>query len=327
MMGCSEAPQEGIENSAAAKSVLVAAALTSYADGVKITLELLYELGGFQRRATRVHLAERELEAARREVRLAECQTNLLLGRIEGYEGRYSDALLTLQKALIIAQHLQDEPTEGLIHRYLAEFYGRLQHIDQAIKHTQQAMQIYERTGNRLELERVRGNLAFIYIDNRRFEEVIEPARKAWLFFKAIQEPNFASAAAVNLAEAYFELGDWEQAEQYAREVLAIEEPNSYHYGLFTLGRLRQAQQNWDAALAHFTAVIQHAKRNEDKLMVAHGQRELGRVYREVGRHADARNELQAACQLFEQMRIVADVQKTQAVLNELENEMVINNQ
>lgn len=293
------------------------AALTSYTNGMKITFNLLNELTNLQMSKSRVHLARSEMQAAWREARLAECQTQLLIGRLEESEGRYSDAQLTLQQALTIANHLQDDPSLASIHRVLATIYGRLGNCEKAIQHTQIAIEIFERLGNRLDSERVRSNLALIYLDNRYFREALEPAHKAWLFFKAIEEPHTASTAAANLAEAYFELGDWQHAEHFAQEVLAMEEPHSYPYGMFTLGRLRQAQQNWDSAITHFTAVIQQAKRNEDKLMVAHGQRELGRVYREVGRHADARNELQAACQLFEQMGITAEVLKTNTDLEE----------
>lgn len=123
------------------------------------------------------------------------------------------------------------------------------------------------------------------------------------------------SVAAVNLAETYFELGDWQQAEHFAQEVLAQEETQSYAYGLFTLGRLHQARANWTAAATHFHEIIRITEANGDAFMSAYAQRELGVVYQATGHLAEARHELQAALCVFEQMGISIEITKTQALL------------
>ena len=61
--------------------------------------------------------------------------------------------------------------------------------------------------------------------------------------------------------------------------MIAQEKPHTYPYGLFTLGRLHGARQNWKVAAAHFSEVVRIAAANEDTLMVAHAQRELGGIY------------------------------------------------
>jgi len=169
--------------------------------------------------------------------------------------------------------------------------------------------------GDRRTQERLHSDLASIYIDNRQFEAVIAPAHSAYQFFKTIQSPYMTSIAAANLAEAYFELGDYQKAEHFAQEVIAQEEPHSYPYGLFTLGRLHGARKNWNVAQAHFAEVVRIADANEDTLMVAHAQRELGEIYCITGRFAEAQDELQAAFQRFEQMGIEVEVIRTQSVL------------
>ena len=249
--------------------------------------------------------------------RLAECNTQVLLGQIEDTEGRYDDALLSYQKALLTAQHLQDHALLGMIHREVAVVYGRCKRLTEAVQHIQSALQIYEVIGDRPSQERVRSDLACIYIDNRQFQAVIEPAHKAYQFFKTIQSPLMLSVSAANLAEAYFELSDWPQAEHFAQEVIAQEEPHTYPYGLFTLGRLHRVRRNWEVAAAHFADVVRIAGANEDTLMVAHAQRELGEIYCTTGRFAEAQHELQAALRRFEQMGIEVEVIRTQSTLQQ----------
>ncbi|MFN8489476.1 MAG: tetratricopeptide repeat protein [Caldilineaceae bacterium] len=294
------------------------AALASYTNGSKIILDLLSQLVTFSVRASRSHIAQRTMPEARRIARLAECQTQFLFGQIENFEGRFADALLSYQKALLMAQHLHDDQQLGIIHRNLGAIYGRFQQFEEAITHVQTAMKIYERLGDRLALERTRSDLACICIDNKQFQTAIEPARKAWEFFKIIQEPYTAAVAAANLAEAYFELNDWPQAEYYAQAVLAQEEPHAAPYGLFTLGRVAHARQAREMAQAYFGTVIQQARTNEDLLMVAHAERELGLLHHEMSQATEAQNRLQTALRLFEQMGISSEVHKTHAMLQKL---------
>lgn len=58
----------------------------------------------------------------------------------------------------------------------------------------------------------------------------------AYSFFRAVGNPYFAAAGA-NLAEASFELGEFERAAGYAGEMLALGDRHAAPYARFTLGQ------------------------------------------------------------------------------------------
>lgn len=294
------------------------AALDNYVKGAELTLNLAAEVATLLNMAGRLQITRGNLTEARRLAQLAECNTQLLLGEIEELQGHYDEALLLLQKALLTAQHFDDLPLLARTHSLLARFYSRHKRATEAVYHNECALTIYETRKDRMAQARIRSDLAAIYIDSRQFQAVLEPARQAYQFFKSIQSPFRMSVAAANLAEAYFELGDWQQAEHFAQEVLAQEEPQSYAYGLFTLGRLHQARANWTAAAAHFGEIIRITEANGDAFMAAYAQRELGAVYQSAGQLSAAQQEYQSALQRFVQMAIADEVTRTKELLQRL---------
>ncbi|MCE7981360.1 MAG: AAA family ATPase [Caldilinea sp. CFX5] len=294
-------------------------ALDSYLKGAELNLSMSSEVVTALLMAGRIQIRRGNLTEARRLAQLAESNTQLLLGEIEQEQGNYNDALLILHKALLIAQHFDEQPLLARIHGFLARVYGRQKRMKEAVRHIELALTIYETRKDHRFQALMRTELASVYIDNRQFQAVLEPARQAYQFFKSTQSSYMMSVAAANLAEAYFELGDWPQAEHFAQEVLAQEEPQSYAYGLFTLGRLQQARTNWAAAAAHFAEIIRITEANGDTFMVAYAQRELGAVYQASGRTSEARQALHAALRLFEQMEIADEIAKTQVALQALQ--------
>lgn len=301
------------------------AALASYDKSAELTLSLASEVATLQIMAGRLQISRGHLTEARRLAQLAECNTQVLLGEIEELQGHYNEALLLLQKALLTAQYFDDQPLLAHIHSLLAPVYSRQKRTTEAIYHLECALTIYETRKDRMAQARTRSKLAAVYIDSRQFQAVLEPARQAYQFFKSIQSPFMMSVAAANLAEAYFELGDWQQAEYFAQEVLAQEEPQSYAYGLLTLGRLHGERANWAAAAAHFREIVRLTEANGDAFMGAYAQRELGVVYQATGCMAEARQELQSALHRFERMNITDEVARTKELLQSLRSPLPVN--
>jgi tetratricopeptide (TPR) repeat protein len=107
-------------------------------------------------------------------------------------------------------------------------------------------------------------------------------------FFETMANPHFVATTAANLAEASYELGDYEAAQRYAYLVLDQEEPYAYPYAHYTLGLLRRAAGALTAAEEHLLESARFAQRSEDQYMEAYARRALGELYREMGRHAES---------------------------------------
>jgi tetratricopeptide (TPR) repeat protein len=263
----------------------------------------------------KLQLRQKELAAAKREARLLECQLQNLYGVLEVEEGRYGDALISYQKALALAQAVGDEAQLADSYRNLAKLFGaRLQKLDQAVDYFQKAIACYEQLGDRMSVEQTRDNLTATYLQTRQFHAALETAAPTYRFFKAIQATYPAANAGVNLAEAHLELGNLEEAERYALEVLDLEERQAYPYACFNLGRVAFIRGNHAKARGYLEQSVRSADMNEDRYMQAYALRELGKVLL-TSEEAIGSEQLRAAQQLFQQLGMTQEVQETEKLL------------
>jgi hypothetical protein len=86
------------------------------------------------------------------------------------------------------------------------------QQLEQAVTHAAQSIAIYQRIGDRVNLEKMRGNLAFIYVQTRQFRAALDVGVPAYAFFLATRDPHYAAGTGANLAEASYELGDFDSS-------------------------------------------------------------------------------------------------------------------
>lgn len=290
------------------------AALQAYSSGLAVTSRLLGKLANLHHHRSRLHLRQSELQLAWREARQAECQVYRLRGELEYHGGRYSDALVSFQSAAMLAQSLDDIDTMTWVERHLAHLYIRHQEFAKAEEHAQRAIDYYQRIGDRFRILQMYGTLSGLYLDAKQFTQAIEFATLTVQGAK-VAFPLLAATAAANLAEAYFELGNLAQAQQYAYEVLNMEERHPFPYALFTLGRIKQQQGSLRDAQHHFVEAMRIGESNEDPFIAAYAERELGALYQMMGQPAEANQHLQAALRFFEGAGLAAESQKTKALL------------
>ena len=300
------------------------AALNSYAEGSRLAARILGQITRFHQRRGLLHLRQRELSQSWQEIRHAEYEIHLLRGFVQEEEGRYNEALVSYQNALVLAQHLDDDANSALVERQLAALFGRQQNLEEAVQHANQALAIYERIGDRVNLEKMRCNLAFIYVQTRQFAFAIDVGVQAYRFFKNVQDPYFAGGAGANIAEAYFELGDLANAQRYAFEVIDLDARHTHPYAYFTLGQVQRSQQSWNKAEMYFSKSMQLAQQNDDLYLVAYTRQALGDVYAKIGSHEAAHLHLTEALLLFRQFDLEGESKKTEELLTELKQAPVL---
>ena len=138
-----------------------------------------------------------------------------------------------------------------------------------------------------------------MYLNVRQFEQVIEPSRRALSYFEEIGHERWISSICTNLAEAYLEVGQLDEAMSHAQRVLQLENPRSRPYALYTLGLIHQRQGRADYAMVAFEDGLRVAQRNGDRYIEAFLQRNIGRLHRQEGREQAAAAALDAALALF----------------------------
>lgn len=286
-------------------------ALHRYEQALQTTTQLLSRRITLHRRRSMLFVRQRDLAAAWQEVERAECQLQIVRGILADEEGRYGEAQQNFERALAQATNLDDQATMALAERHLANTHGRRQELSEAERYAQQAIQRYEALGDSFNVARVYDNLAFSYLHAKAVEQGIESARKAHRFFLAARAVYYSAIVATNLAEAYCDLGDLEQAATYAHQVLDSEERQPLPYALFTLGRLHQQRAQWAHARHSFAESVRVAEENDDKFMAAYARRALGVVLRELGQGETGEAELAQALVLFRALEIPGEIEET----------------
>ncbi len=290
-------------------------ALASYDEGLRVTARLLGRLVSLRQRRGMLLQRRRDLKLSWQEVHRAEFDLEVLRGLLREDDGDYSTALEAYRCARVLAEQLDDDPLRAQAERQIAAVYGRRQQLEAAVTHATRSISIYERLGDRVNLEKMRSNLAFIYVQTRQFNAALEVGEPAYRFFVAVHDPYFAAVTAANLAEASYELGDLDNATRYAGEVLELGDRFAAPYAHFTLGQIDMARQNPAAAITHFTESMQIAQRNDDPYMVAYAQRALGQAYCATNDFDTAHQQLYNALAIFRQLDIPGEVATTEQLL------------
>jgi tetratricopeptide (TPR) repeat protein len=261
-----------------------------------------------------VNTYRRDMRQAWREARLAYFHAVVTLGIVSEQSGEYAAARAHYLTALATAEELGYRAGTAETHHYLAALAGRHQALDEALHHFEQAIAFYEQIGDRLSRELVRGNMASAFIQARHFAEAVEPAEQAMRFFMAMGNPFRTAHNASNLAEAHAELGNLDQAEEFANVVLQQNEPQSHPYALYTLGtvylrcgNLAQAERSYDQSRRLATI-------NDDLYLLAFAWRALGEVARMQGSEERAGPAFAAAVELFRRLQIDEEVRHTEAL-------------
>lgn len=293
-------------------------ALTSYAEGLQVTTRLLAQLAAIQLRRAALFRRQRDLGRSWAAIHRAEFDLEILRGQVLGAEGAYDNALAAYGRALALAERLGDDGLRAQAEFGHATIYGRRQEIEACVRHATAAMAIYERIGDRANLEQVRSAVAASYVQVRRFEEALAVGEKAYAFYVAVADPYYIAVTGANLAEAAYEIGDLARAERYATEVLAQDSRFAAPYARFTLGQIALARGDAAAAARAFAAAAEQAASNDDPFMAAYARRSHGQARLAAGDRRGARDDLAAALATFRELKIDGEATATEALLRDL---------
>lgn len=293
-------------------------ALESYGEGIQVTTRLMSRAAILGQRRGLLLLRRRQLEQSWEEVRRAEFDLAILHGLLLNEEGKYDAALEANFRARALADQLDDDSLRARAERQIAGVYGRRQQQAEAVAHASQSIAIYERLGDRVNLEKMRSNLAFIYVQTRQFQAALDAGAPAYAFFRSVHDPYFAAVTGANLAEASYELGDYPGATRYATEVLELGQKWAIPYAQFTLGQVALSTKQAQTAITHFTQSMQIAQQNDDPFMVAYAQRSLGQAYLAAADQALGRQHIVDALARFTQLAIPGEIAATEQLLASL---------
>jgi tetratricopeptide (TPR) repeat protein len=261
----------------------------------------------------------RDMTTARLEALLAKHDVEILLGDIEDEAGNLDKALEHFQTALELAHASNDPVRLARVNEALGILEARQLNTDAAERYLTQAGHYYSAHGNVINaVGMTSSNIAFAYLMARRYRDAIAPAQRAIAFFQEMNQPYELSLNEANLAEAYVNLGDAEQAESHAWRAMAQEEAVVQPQCLYVLAHARRLHGRFDEAGRLANEAITAAEANSDPWSRAYALRALSEAQRDDGKPEAAREAFERAREAFEQLGLWADAALMSEQINAL---------
>lgn len=294
-------------------------ALDKFNDGIEHVHHFLNQCTQLHVLRGQIYMQNREIHNAWREANRAQYYAQNLQGTVQDQSGNYAAAKSHYEMALSLAEELQDIQAIARTRYFLGIVASRQQDFQTAFDCFDQAIKNFQKTGNKTQEMYARTNQAACYSQSGEFRTAIEQAEIALEFYERINSPYWISLNASNLAEAHFELGNPSEAEKYGLKTIEQEEPDTFAYGLWILGRVRQHQQEFDEAVQLLTQAIQISEEHQDRWQQGYSLRTLGQVYAKQGKLETAREKLSTALELFNDLDLAAEAEATNALLKKVE--------
>ncbi|MCB0046296.1 MAG: AAA family ATPase [Caldilineaceae bacterium] len=272
-------------------------ALSAYTDGLDILSRLEQQAADLYVRRGMVYVRQRRLTDAWRSAQEARFQAEYLHGLVQEERGDLTAAEAAYFTALSVATALQFEQGLAKVNRSLCNIFGRRGEFERAYKHAADAMSLYERMGDLVNVARVQSNLAATYLDAGEFEQVIIAGGAAFEFFQRYGYAYSLAGTACNLAEAHYELGELDKAQEMADLALSQEEPLAVPYALYTLALVARARGETDKGLQLLADCRREAQANEDIFVEAYAWSKTAEVLAESDAASESGDERLAAAE------------------------------
>ncbi len=291
------------------------AALSTYEHSFLHVSRLMREQAHLGQLRGLVFMRERTLDQAWHAALEAHYHARRLMAGVLDEKGEFQAAIDHYLASQTIAEQLGDPAILARIQYDLAIVHARQGDHDAALTYAQAARQTYQQIGDRFSQEKLNSFLMALYLNMKAFDQVVAIGESTLRYFQRAKLDYWTSIAAANIAEAQYELHNYDQAEERARQVLELEELHSYPYALYTMGLIKRAQEKVADSAVWLEQALRVAQQNQDTYLEAYVWQALGQTHAAAQQPEAAQQAYQSAIALFTEMGIEAEVARTKALL------------
>lgn len=292
-------------------------AIQSYREGLDSLSTIGGEMALLHKDIGKAYWQKRDLEQGWREALLARYEVEHLQGDIQEAMGNYVDARRYYEEALSLAEELGYVEGKGKTSNNLAWVLFRLGEIESANEQWDKASHCYQQVGRLTWQAGIKINQAISYTDTGRPQKAIPLLKEALSVFESLGHARGNALAAYNLAEAYLSLEDIDTADQFAWLAIQQEEVSLMPASFNVLARIRLSQQQLAEAEFFCSKSLALAEQNQNLLSLGYSWRTLGEVRLAQHQTAEALAALEKATATFQELDLTAEVETTQAILQE----------
>ena len=205
------------------------------------------------------------------------------LGTIEGISGNLSESIIILDKALKLAEKLDEKLAVATAYHNLAIAYGELGDFDVSLEYYLQALELYEELGETESAHRTLQNIGVIHINLENYDEALTSLLKTAELLKNTTDKETTALAYINIGRSYSKLEQYDQALNYLNNGYNIlKDMGSYlnmSYALGELGIVYMKQGRYDKAQNIMQKSIGIKLEYGDYSGLAESYYNLGRLY------------------------------------------------
>ena len=251
-------------------------------------------------------------------------ENSFILYKIEGLIGilHFKEALelskiLTKQKL-----NLRNYSTIIQAHLFEIECYRNLQLFDEAIKINENVEKVFKKLSETIKMDNSELFAKYTYFIGHLFQsmnklhECIENYQKSLIIAQNMSERLFQQKVLVNLASAYWQLGNLELAHKLSMQALAIktteESFQTISKCLNLLGLISQDNGNIDSALNFYNQSLLLKYKLGNRIEIAKTLHSIGYVNQLLEKYSEALNALQECYNIFEDLENYSEMSKLQ---------------
>ncbi|GAB3899743.1 hypothetical protein GCM10028803_21400 [Larkinella knui] len=178
------------------------------------------------------------------------------MGQINCWIGEYDEAVAYLQKSIAeFGKENRNDPTNlADLHQFLADAYKRQGHLDKAESHYLLAWDLLNQNGSWISNKAYLTNeIGRLYSSLRKTDQAVWYLKQSVAYWDQLKSPLPQSDALADLAEAYFDQGQYAEAITTAKAALAKNQ--KVHSTMLTaygvLVKTYEHQQDWKNAFAY----------------------------------------------------------------------------
>ncbi|MEU4768513.1 tetratricopeptide repeat protein [Actinosynnema sp. NPDC023794] len=217
--------------------------------------------------------------------------------------GRWEEQAAAQRTALEAVRLLDDRPAQALVHRALAGAYTSLDRRDDARRHYQEALALFDAVGDRVGQANTHLNLGNLHEGAGRYEDALHHARQALAGYRSAAHRAGEANALNAIGWCHSRLGDHRQAITWCTEALALHQEIDDRWGQAytwdSLGAAHHHTGDHDRAIACYRIATGLQAGLGNRYYEAAALTSLGDVHRTVGAMDDARQAWHQAARIL----------------------------
>lgn len=229
-----------------------------------------------------------------------------LIGEVFYHQGFYQESLKNLLEAekIYLEEHRDNEMAENLNH--LGLVYYNMRQPDVARTKHEQALKIYEQTGDLKGIAFTYGCLGRLHEKKQQYPVALEYQTRALEYYEKLNDKRGRATILENIGSIHEDLEEFTKAHNYFVEALRLNEETSDSLSMIVnLNNLadgyRKTGRN-DEAIRLSNKALQLALRLKDQYQIVSAYKDLGKVFNQAGLHAEAYENLEKGRVLYEEI-------------------------